>query len=238
MKFCGLENYSCQGKTPTSDLTACLAPLFSFFFLTCSVSHNLYFHFNICLMWTLEKTPKKTQRGKYLLDVQQEKVPKFTCLSFLIKHWKEKSSIISHAAVLLFHYRAALFSYCFEVQLDHSQWETYSLLVRDSYKHQLTHSAVSGERHKPAERVAVFMGKRVEKPLLSLICHKGDLCACDVRTLFGVCIDSSHAAQRARFHISGHRIRYETSPQREWTWSQRGSKCTQLNLIYLLFLQI
>lgn len=51
-------------------------------------------------------------------------------------------------------------------------------------------------RHKPAERVAVFMGKRVEKPLLSLICHKGDLWVCDVRTLFRLCIDSSRAGRR------------------------------------------
>lgn len=55
-------------------------------------------------------------------------------------------------------------------------------------------STVSGgeERHKAAERVAVFMGKRVEKPSLSLICHKGGfMAACDVRTLFWLCIDSS-----------------------------------------------
>lgn len=48
------------------------------------------------------------------------------------------------------------------------------------------------ERHKAAERVAVFMSKRVEKPSLSLICHKGGFIAlCDVRTLFWLCIDSS-----------------------------------------------
>lgn len=55
-------------------------------------------------------------------------------------------------------------------------------------------STVSGgeERHKAAERVAVFMGKRVEKASLSLICHKGGfMAACDVRTLFWPCIDSS-----------------------------------------------
>lgn len=36
MKFCRLENYSCQGKTPTSDLTACLAPSSNLF----CVSHS------------------------------------------------------------------------------------------------------------------------------------------------------------------------------------------------------
>lgn len=35
MKFCRLENYSCQEKTPTSDLTARLAPI-----PTCSLSHK------------------------------------------------------------------------------------------------------------------------------------------------------------------------------------------------------
>lgn len=59
------------------------------------------------------------------------------------------------------------------------------------------------------------MGKRVEKPLLSLICHKGDLWVCYVRTLLRLCIDSSHAdrlheaCKLAIFHINGRLIQYE-----------------------------
>lgn len=95
----------------------------------------------------------------------------------------------------------------FIVALKFSQWETYSLRVHDSYKHQFTRSIIWRERHKTAERVAVFMGKRVEKPLLSLICHKVDLWVCAVRLLFGLCIDSSHAH---RFHKASH-CPYSTS---------------------------
>ena len=96
-------------------------------------------------------------------------------------------------------FRAQLFCFFiteqlyFIIALKFSQRETYSLRVHDSYKHQLTRSIIWRERHKPAERVAVFMGKRVEKPLLSLICHKGDLWVCALRTLYSLCIDSSRA---------------------------------------------
>lgn len=196
MNFCRLENYSCQENTPTSDLTARLAP-----FLTCSLSLTaarlpsllLLFHwFPVCLlliqnMWQTFRS----WRGKYYLSsICNRKISQnifvFVCSS-------ETSQHKSHTAVFPFYYFQRLFSYCFEVELDHRQSETYSPLV---YKHQLTHSIIWRERRKPAERVAVFMGKLVEKPLLSLICHKGDLCVCYVRALLILCIDSSCAERQ------------------------------------------
>ena len=78
-----------------------------------------------------------------------------------------------------------------------------------------------GEEHKPAERAAVFIGKRVEKPFLFLICHKGDLRPCDVRTLLRLCINSSHADRLREaptglllIHINGQVIRYRNALQK------------------------
>lgn len=131
-------------------------------------------------------------------DVQQEAVTKFTRL-FSSRSTTANGAQLNHTArscfalplktALSFFFSALKFSWTAASQRRVRRYSSAGINIGSPVPSSLERQR---ERHKQAHCTAVFMGKRVEKPSLALICPKWDLWQC-VKIL---CIDSSHADRR------------------------------------------